>query len=168
MKEFEPTIIPKPRTSSLSHITESGDASMVDVSQKDLTTRDATAAGRIALMPQTIELIEKSNVAKGNVLAAARIAGILAAKQTPQLIPLCHQLILDDIEIGFETVFNGIEITCRVRTISRTGAEMEALTGVTVAALTIYDMCKAVDKGMVIGEIRLVSKSKRRVPQVGG
>ncbi len=167
MKEFDP-IIPKPRSASLTHVTAAGEVSMVDVSEKAVSTREATARGRIMLTPQTIEMIEKNALAKGNVLATARIAGILAAKQTAHLIPLCHQLDLADVEVDFQVSFNGIDITCSVRTVARTGAEMEALIGVTLAALTIYDMCKAVDKNMAIGDVRLISKSKRRIPEIGG
>lgn len=159
MKDFEPITL-RPRNPTLTHVTGSGDVSMVDVSKKEVVTREAVARGRIAISQQNIELIESNKIAKGNVLATARIAGIQAAKQTAHLIPLCHQLLLSSVDIEFQTSFNGIDIVCSVSTDSRTGAEMEALTGVTVAALTIYDMCKAVDKNMAIGDVRLVSKTK--------
>lgn len=145
---------------TLTHIGEDGSARMVDVSAKPLSRREALASGRIRLRPETLELIACDRVAKGNVLAVARIAGIQAAKQTPQLIPLCHQLGLTHVEVTFELGKNGIEAGCRARTTGKTGVEMEALTGVAVALLTIYDMCKAVDKEMEIGAIVLVEKTK--------
>ncbi len=144
----------------LTHIGEDGAARMVDVSGKPEQTRLATAEGRIFLRSETIALIESNGIAKGNVLATARIAGVQAAKRTSELIPLCHTLLLQHVDIGFDVGPEGIGIHCDVRTVGRTGAEMEALTGVSVAALTIYDMCKAVDKTMRIGEIVLRSKSK--------
>ena len=147
----------------LSHLAEDGSARMVDVSAKPEQLRVAEASGQIFLRPETLALIEADGIAKGNVLAVARIAGIQAAKRASELIPLCHTLLLQQVEVNFETVDTGIRIFCAVRTIGRTGAEMEALTGVTVAALTIYDMCKAVDKTMRIGEVVLDRKTKQSV-----
>jgi len=151
---------PTPAAAQFSHLDEQGRLHMVDVSAKEVTARDATASGRISLNAEALRLIESNQIAKGNVLATARLAGIQAAKQTSALIPLCHQLQLQHVEVALSPTSEGIEITSTVRTIGRTGAEMEALTATSVAALTIYDMCKAVDKKMVIGEIRLVSKTK--------
>ena len=147
----------------LTHIGEDGAARMVDVSGKPEQLRLATAAGKIFLARETLRLIEGNGIAKGNVLATARIAGIQAAKRASELIPLCHPLLLQHADVAFETAGDGIGIRCEVRTVGRTGAEMEALTGVSVAALTIYDMCKAVDKAMRIGEIVLLSKTKLAV-----
>ena len=145
----------------LTHLAEDGTARMVDVSAKREQLRVAAASGQIFLRPETLALIESDGIAKGNVLAVARIAGIQAAKRTSELIPLCHTLLLQQVEVNFEMRADGVKITCAVRTIGRTGAEMEALTGVTVAALTIYDMCKAVDKTMRIGEVVLDRKTKQ-------
>ena len=145
----------------LTHITSDGRAQMVDVSAKDQSMREAVAAGRIQLQPETIELITKNQMGKGNVFATARIAGIQAAKQTSQLIPLCHNLSLSHVEIEIATSGWGLEVKCVARTVAQTGVEMEALTGVAVALLTIYDMCKAVDKEMQITDIRLLKKTKR-------
>jgi cyclic pyranopterin phosphate synthase len=147
----------------LSHIDSRGEAKMVDVSQKPLSVRTATARGEIRLSTETIELIEAHEIAKGNVLATARVAGIQAAKRTGELIPLCHPLPITHCEVEFEIPESRdrIVITASARVMAQTGVEMEALTAVSAAALTIYDMCKAVDsKNMVIGEIRLVSKVK--------
>jgi cyclic pyranopterin phosphate synthase len=146
--------------SSLTHLAEDGSARMVDVSAKPEQMRLAAASGQIFLQPATLQLIQADQIAKGNVLAVARIAGIQAAKQTSSLIPLCHTLLLQHVEVQFQMKADGIHIACEVRTIGRTGAEMEALTGVSVAALTIYDMCKAVDKTMRIGDVTLDHKSK--------
>lgn len=146
----------------LSHIAGDGSAQMVDVSAKPLSQREALAAGRIELLPATLELIASDRIAKGNVFATARLAGIQAAKQTAQLIPLCHTLGLSHVEIGLTSEANGVAATCSARTTAQTGVEMEALTGVAVALLTIYDMCKAVDKQMRIGDVHLVSKTKKR------
>jgi cyclic pyranopterin phosphate synthase len=147
----------------LTHLAEDGSAQMVDVSAKDRTAREAVAAGRIQLQPETLDLIAKNQIGKGNVYATARIAGIQAAKQTSQLIPLCHNLNLSHVEIEIASVASGLEVTCTARTVAQTGVEMEALTGVALALLTIYDMCKAVDKGMQISDIRLLKKTKRDV-----
>ena len=146
----------------LTHIDSDGRAKMVDVSTKPISAREAIAAGRISLKPETRELISKNKIAKGNVFATARLAGIQAAKKTPELIPLCHGLNLSHVEVDILSGDDGVEVKCTARTTAQTGVEMEALTGVSVALLTIYDMCKAVDKGMEIGEIRLISKTKKR------
>jgi cyclic pyranopterin phosphate synthase len=144
----------------LTHIASDGSAKMVNVSAKPLSQREAVASGKIELQPATLDLIASDRIAKGNVFATARIAGIQAAKQTAQLIPLCHTLGLSHAEIGLAIKENAVEATCTARTTAQTGVEMEALTGVTVTLLTIYDMCKAVDKQMRIGEIRLLKKTK--------
>jgi cyclic pyranopterin phosphate synthase len=147
----------------LTHIGTDGRAQMVDVSAKPISRRRAVAIGKIRLLRQTLELISKDQVAKGNVFATARIAGIQAAKQTAQLIPLCHTLPLGEVKIDIVTSNEGAEITCAAQTVGQTGVEMEALVGATVALLTIYDMCKAVDKEMQISDVRLISKTKRDV-----
>jgi cyclic pyranopterin phosphate synthase len=137
---------------------------MVDVSAKPVLLREAVARGEIRLQKATLKLIESHAIAKGNVLATARLAGILAAKKTGELIPLCHPLPLTHCEVSFEIPKSRdrISITASAKVAAQTGVEMEALTAVTVAALTIYDMCKAVDKTMVVSEVRLVSKTKRQ------
>jgi cyclic pyranopterin phosphate synthase len=145
---------------SLSHLTSSGEARMVDVSAKPPMVRRAVAAGHIGMRPETLSLIRGGELPKGDVLATARIAGIQAAKETPRLIPLCHQLPLSSVEVGFEFDSGGIAVRAAVKTTAQTGVEMEALTAVSVAALTLYDMCKAVDKTMVISNIRLTEKTK--------
>src|SRR5580704_16419757 len=132
-----------------SHIAEDGAVRMVDVSAKPISKRVATAEAVIALLPETLAKVESNQIAKGNVLATARIAGILAVKRTGELIPLCHPLPVHHVQVEFENCQDGIRIECRVTTAAQTGVEMEALTGATIAALTIYDMCKAIDKGMV-------------------
>jgi cyclic pyranopterin phosphate synthase len=144
----------------LSHIGGDGRAQMVDVSAKPLSARTAVASGRIKLQRETLDLIAKDQIAKGNVFATARVAGIQAAKQTAQLIPLCHTIPLSDVKIDIVAGSNGAEVTCTTRTIAQTGVEMEALTGVSVALLTIYDMCKAVDKEMEFSQVRLIEKTK--------
>ena len=144
----------------LTHIGADGRAQMVDVSAKSLSARTAVATGKIRLQRDTLDLIANDQIAKGNVVASARIAGIQAAKQTAHLIPLCHTLPLGEIKIDIVTSNNGAEVTCTARTIAQTGVEMEALTGVAVALLTIYDMCKAVDKEMQISNLRLIDKTK--------
>jgi cyclic pyranopterin monophosphate synthase len=136
---------------------------MVDVSAKPLSSRIAVASGRIALQKQTADLIGKNKIAKGNVIATARIAGIQAAKQTAHLIPLCHTIPLSEVKVEVEVFDNHAEARCTARTVAQTGVEMEALTGVAVALLTIYDMCKAVDKEMCITDVRLVKKQKRLI-----
>ena len=147
----------------LTHLGADGRAQMVDVSAKRLSKRRAVARGRIRLRRETLDLIARDQVAKGNVFATARIAGIQAAKQTAQLIPLCHTLPLGEINIDIAASKDGAEVKCTAQTIAQTGVEMEALMGVTVALLTIYDMCKAVDKQMAITEVRLVEKMKQTV-----
>ena len=147
----------------LTHLGKDGAARMVDVSGKERSAREAVATGKIKLNRETLDLISKNRIGKGNVIATARIAGIQAAKQTSQLIPLCHNLNLSHVEVEIETGKAGLEVKCVARTIAETGVEMEALTGTAVALLTIYDMCKAVDKEMKIEEIRLVRKTKRAV-----
>ena len=144
----------------LTHIAADGAAHMVNVSGKPEQLRRATASGVIYLQAETLALIQRDAIAKGNVLAVAKIAGIQAAKRTSELIPLCHTLLLQQVELSFQLRDDGIQVSCEVVTVGRTGAEMEALTGVTVAALTIYDMCKAVDKTMRIGEVVLNEKTK--------
>ena len=170
MPEFDPEISnPTPLAnggSRLSHLDERGEASMVDVSAKPALFREAVASGEIRVSPTTLDLMESNAMAKGNVLATARIAGIQAAKRTGELIPLCHPLPISHCEIHFETpeTRDRIRITASARITAATGVEMEALTAVSVAALTVYDMCKAVDKGMVIGDIRLLKKTKSESP----
>jgi cyclic pyranopterin monophosphate synthase len=137
---------------------------MVDIGAKDETIREAIARGFVALRPETLRLIQEHTIPKGDVYAAARVAGIMAAKRVHELIPLCHPLLLTAADVSFRAGRNpsGVQIESRVRTTGRTGAEMEALTAVSVAALTIYDMCKAVDKDMVITDIRLAYKTGGR------
>jgi cyclic pyranopterin phosphate synthase len=149
--------------SKLTHVNAQGEASMVDVSAKPIVLREAVARGEIRLQKATLQLIEREKIAKGNVLATARLAGILAAKKTGDLIPLCHPLPLTHCEVNFEIPKSRdrISIIASAKVAAQTGVEMEALTAVTIAALTIYDMCKAVDKKMVISAVRLVSKTKR-------
>ncbi|PWR23822.1 cyclic pyranopterin monophosphate synthase MoaC [Zavarzinia compransoris] len=145
----------------LSHLDAEGRAAMVDVSGKTETARSATARGLVTLRPDIVDLITAGGIAKGDVLTTARLAGIMAAKRTDQLIPLCHGLPVDFVGIDFvlDRAAGTITVTATARVTGRTGVEMEALTAVSVAALTIYDMCKAVDKGIVIGDIRLLAKS---------
>jgi cyclic pyranopterin phosphate synthase len=133
---------------------------MVDVSAKPMSSRRAVAEGRIALARETVALIRKNEIGKGDVIATARLAGIQAAKRTAHLIPLCHTIPLSEVKIDIELLKEGARVVCSARTIAQTGVEMEALTGVSVALLTIYDMCKAVDKKMVIGDVRLIDKTK--------
>ena len=147
----------------LTHIGTDGRAQMVDVSGKPMSNRKAVAVGKIQLQPETIELITKDQIAKGNVFATARIAGIQASKQTAQLIPLCHTLPLGEVKIDIVTSNECAEVKCTAQTVAQTGVEMEALVGVTVALLTVYDMCKAVDKQMRISDIRLIKKTKQTV-----
>jgi len=149
--------------SELSHIDDEGEARMVDVSAKPEQEREAVARGEIRLAKATLDTIENGQAAKGNVLAAARLAGIMAAKKTADLIPLCHPLAITHAEVGFKIPESRdrIVITATARISARTGVEMEALTAVSVAALTIYDMCKAIDKEMQITGIKVTSKTKR-------
>src|SRR5437762_40930 len=139
---------------------------MVNVSAKPLSARAAVATGKIRLQRETLDLIANDQIAKGNVFATARIAGIQAAKQAAQLIPLCHTLPLSEIKIDIVTSDNFVEVKCTARTVAQTGVEMEALTGVAVALLTIYDMCKAVDKDMQISDVHLSKKTKSAVAAV--
>ena len=145
----------------LNHFDQHGNAVMVDVTDKNVTEREAVATGKIFVCDETYERILTGNMAKGGVLAVARVAGIMATKKTSELIPMCHPLMLTKAKVDFE--FNeeekSISATCLVKLSGKTGVEMEALTGVNVALLTIYDMCKAIDKGMVISDVHLVKKS---------
>ena len=145
----------------LTHLDDKGNAAMVDVSAKDSTQRTATAKGSIYMRPETMALIRKGDVKKGDVLSVARLAGIMGAKRTPDLITLCHPLDLESItvELTCDTERNAVDIAATCKLHGRTGVEMEALTAVAVAALTVYDMCKAVDRGMRIADIRLVHKA---------
>jgi cyclic pyranopterin monophosphate synthase len=147
--------------SSLTHLDESGEARMVDVSAKQPTVRIAVAAGQVRMLPETLAAIEAGNAPKGDVLGTARLAGIMAAKQTSQLIPLCHPLPLQKVEVQItpDAELPGYQILVEVKTKAETGVEMEALTAVSVAALTLYDMAKALEKSMQIEAIRLVSKT---------
>ncbi|MCI0743943.1 MAG: cyclic pyranopterin monophosphate synthase MoaC [Verrucomicrobia subdivision 3 bacterium] len=149
----------------LTHIDARGHARMVDVSSKPVSRREAVARGEIRLKTETLDLIEAQQIAKGNVLATARLAGIMAAKRTGELIPLCHPLPITHCEVEFDIPESRdrVVITATARITARTGVEMEALTATSVAALTIYDMCKAVDQSMVISEVRLVKKIKSEV-----
>lgn len=140
------------------HFDSAGNAIMVDVSDKAHTVRTAVAEGTIRVSPQVLEAITQGTAAKGDVLGVARIAGILAAKRTGELIPLCHPLALAHVSIDFEILQDGVKAVCTAKLTGQTGVEMEALTGVSVALLTIYDMCKAVDRGMELGQIHLVHK----------
>jgi cyclic pyranopterin phosphate synthase len=142
-----------------SHIDEHGNAVMIDISDKNATIRVATAEGRIRVSPAVMEAVKRGAAAKGDVLGVARIAGIMGAKQTSALIPLCHPLPLSHCTIQFESENESIRAVCTVKTASQTGVEMEALTGVSLALLTIYDMCKSMEKGMEITGIRLLEKT---------
>ena len=144
--------------SGLSHLNAAGEASMVDVSGKAVTTRVARAEGFVAMQPETLALIRSGGHAKGDVLATARIAGIMAAKRCAELIPLCHPLMLSRVQVEFAVREDGVRIQAECKLDGKTGVEMEALTAVSVAALTLFDMCKAVDPGMEIGAIRVLSK----------
>jgi cyclic pyranopterin phosphate synthase len=146
--------------SAFSHVDSAGHAKMVDVSAKPDSERIAIAEGRLTCAARTIELLQAQALPKGDVLTVAKIAGIQAAKATSTLIPLCHPLALTNVDLAFTVQADGIEIRATVRTTGKTGVEMEALTAVSIAALTIYDMCKAVDKAMSIGSIRVVEKRK--------
>ena len=146
----------------LSHVDASGAARMVDVSGKPVTDRSATAQGRVEVSPRVVELLRGEGVPKGDALAVARIAGIMAAKRTPDLVPLCHPLAISGVEVGLDVVDDAVEISATVRTTDRTGVEMEALTSVTVAALTVIDMVKAVDKHARITDVEVVAKSGGR------
>lgn len=147
--------------SKLTHLDDQGQARMVEVGGKEFTRREAVARGEVSMRPETLELILGGRISKGEVFGLARVAGIMAAKKTPDLVPLCHPLMLTGIDVRFrpQPDQSKVEIEARVRTTGQTGVEMEALTAVSVAALAIYDMCKAVDREMVIGAVRLVHKS---------
>lgn len=147
--------------SDLTHFDPEGRARMVDVGAKGETMREATARGRVTMKPDTMARIRDGRIAKGDVLAVAQVAGIMGAKRTPDLIPMCHPLLLSGIDMRFrlDEPTTSVEIEATVRLTGRTGVEMEALTAVSVAALTVYDMCKAVDREMVIDRVRLVRKS---------
>ncbi len=149
-----------PDTPRLSHLDEHGNAAMVDISAKDETRREAIARAALHMQPATLRLILEGALPKGDVLAVARVAGILAAKRTPELIPLCHALLITHVAIEFtpDEAASALHLEALVRTRGQTGVEMEALTAVSVAALTVYDMCKAVDQGMRITDIRLAQK----------
>ncbi|WP_417429358.1 cyclic pyranopterin monophosphate synthase MoaC [Kiloniella sp.] len=145
----------------LTHFDQEGKAVMVDVSDKTETTRTATAKGRVLVQPETMQLIQQGGFKKGDVLAIARLAGIMGAKKTPDLIPLCHPLMLTSVKVNFtlDPDNNAIEVIGTCKLTGQTGVEMEALTAVSIASLTIYDMCKAVDKGIQITDIRLIKKT---------
>jgi len=145
----------------LTHVDESGRPQMVDITQKSDTEREAVAKCLVRMQASTLDLLKKGEVPKGDVLTVAQLAGIMATKQTPQLIPLCHPLLIGDarVEFSLSESDSTVEITATVKSLGKTGVEMEALTAVTVAALTIYDMCKAVDRGIQIDRVRLVRKS---------
>jgi cyclic pyranopterin phosphate synthase len=143
----------------LTHLDDAGAARMVDVSGKDVTARTASASGRVLVSPRVVELLRGEGVPKGDALATARIAGIMGAKRTPDLIPLCHPLAVSGVKVGLSVADDAVEITATVKTTDRTGVEMEALTAVTVAALTVIDMVKAVDKGAVITDVRVEEKT---------
>ena len=145
---------------SFSHLDEEGTARMVDVGGKAVIRRTATATGRVSMAPETVQALREKALPKGDALNTAKIAGVMAAKRTPDLIPLCHGLNLTSVDLRFTVFDDGVEILATSRASDRTGVEMEALTAVSVAALTLYDMCKAVDKGMEIGEIKLLEKTK--------
>jgi cyclic pyranopterin phosphate synthase len=145
--------------SGLTHIDETGRARMVDVSDKAVTTREAVAAGFVRMSPATLALAVSGEGRKGDVRAVAEIAGVMAAKRTSDLIPMCHPLAISKVEVRVEPADDGLAVTARVKTTGQTGVEMEALTAVSVACLTLYDMLKAAEKGMVIEAVRLVSKT---------
>jgi cyclic pyranopterin monophosphate synthase len=154
------TALPE-RNSKLSHLSRGGEARMVDVSAKAVTERVAVAEGRVLMQPSTLKIVRNGDAKKGDVLGAARIAGIMAAKRTHELIPLCHPLALTQVEVELEPddALPGVKVRARVKVAGQTGVEMEALTAVSIACLTIYDMVKAVERGMRIEGIRLVEKS---------
>ncbi len=145
----------------LTHINEEGRAKMVDVSEKSDTVREATATGSISMKRETIERIKEGSISKGDVLAVAQVGGIMGSKSTPQIIPMCHPIMISGCDISFkiDDENSKIHITATTKTVGKTGIEMEALTAVSVAALTIYDMCKAIDKEMVINNIMLIKKT---------
>ena len=154
--------MPKPNQSQLSHLDEEGRIKMVDVGAKAVTARTAEAGGSVKMSPETVAAIRERRTPKGDPLETARLAGILAAKRTDELIPLCHSLPLSHADVQITLTDEGAQITATASTNAQTGVEMEALTAVSVAALTLYDMCKAIDKGMTISEIRLERKTGGR------
>ena len=147
-------------TGKLTHLDDAGNAHMVDVSEKQVTTRIAVASGRISMLPATLQLIKSGMAKKGDVIATARIAGIMAAKRTHDLIPLCHPLAISKITVDLEInePDNAVDVTASVKVEGKTGVEMEALTAVSVACLTVYDMVKAVDRGIIISDLKLIEK----------
>ena len=147
---------------NLTHIDQDGNAHMVDVSDRDITTRTATATGKVLLSPQVVAMLRDNTVPKGDVLSTARIAGIMGAKKTSELIPLCHPLAIHGVDVELTTVDSGVEITATVKTVDRTGGEMEALTAVSVAGLTVIDMVKAIDPAAVITDVGVQSKDGGR------
>ena len=159
-----PTPVPPPREpppEDFTHLDQSGRARMVDVGAKAETERTATASARVLMRPETLALIRSGGVKKGDVLAVAQVAGVMGAKRTPEVIPLCHPLLLTGVDLAFDLRDDlpGLEIRATVRVRGQTGVEMEALTAVTIAALTVYDMCKAVDRAMVIDQVKLLHKA---------
>ena len=146
----------------LSHVADDGTVRMVDVTEKPVTSREAVAAGQIRMRPDTAGMVTGGSLPKGNVLETARIAGIMAAKRTSDIIPMCHPVAVTGVELTFDVGEDRIEVVARVRVPDRTGVEMEALAAVSVSLLTIYDMCKAVDKGMIIDSVRLIKKTGGR------
>ena len=146
----------------LTHVDETGAARMVDVSGKDVTAREAVAAGRVRVSPEVVALLRGDGVPKGDALAVARLAGIMGAKRTPDLVPLCHPIAVTGVAVDLVVADDGVDIRARVRTTDRTGVEMEALTAVAVSALTLLDMVKAVDRGASIADVRLVHKAGGR------
>jgi len=150
------------RTTKLTHVSPTGGVRMVDVGDKAVSRREAVAAGTVRVSPEAMDKVRKGQIAKGNVQETARLAGIMAAKKTSELIPLCHALPLEHVEIEIRDIGNGFEIEASVRTNAKTGVEMEALTAVSVAALALYDMVKAVDRAVVIDDVRLLRKSGGR------
>ena len=144
----------------LTHLDDAGNAHMVDVSEKQVTTRIAVASGRVSMLPETLQLIQSGMAKKGDVIATARIAGIMAAKRTHELIPLCHPLAISKITVDLEInePDNAVDVTASVKVEGKTGVEMEALTAVSVACLTVYDMVKAVDRGITISDVKLIEK----------
>ena len=149
----------KPDSEKLTHIDEDGKAQMVDVGYKEDTNRSATASGKVFMGVETIEALKKQELKKGDVLGVARVAGIQAAKKTSDLIPLCHPLVINFVSVDFKIKERHVEIEATVKTFGKTGVEIEALTACSVAALTIYDMCKAVDKSITIEEVKLLEKT---------
>ena len=152
-----------PTDNSLSHLDHHGRANMVDIGGKSILYRKATASGFIRMSKVTIQAVKDNEIRKGSVLSIAQIAGIQAAKQTQFMIPLCHTIILDKVDVTISIVENGIKVVCLTQCHGKTGVEMEALTGVSVALLTIYDMCKAIDKNMSIEGIKLLNKEKKEI-----